>query len=70
MGGYTGSLDLHVRQNTSLKFCWQQERVAYEYDHLQYIFEDPPDALNTQHRNGRSPADSEQQPQYSVEADG
>jgi hypothetical protein len=41
--------------------------MACVYDNWQSIFEDPPNALNTQRRNGRSPADSDQQPQYSSE---
>jgi len=67
-GGYTGSLDLHVRRNASLKFFWRQERVACLYGNWQSIFEAPPDALNAQRRNGLSPADSSQEPQYSSEA--
>jgi len=63
-GGYSGSHDLHVRQNTSLEFCWRQERVACVCDNWQSIFEDPPDALNAHHRNGCSLADSNQEPQY------
>jgi len=30
-GGYTASLDLHVRRNTPRKFCWRQEEVACTY---------------------------------------
>jgi hypothetical protein len=44
--------------------------VACIYDNWQSIFEDPPDALNAQRRNGRTPTDSNQQPQYSSEAAG
>ena len=67
-GGYTGSLDCHVRWNTSLEFCWQSERVACICDKWQSIFEAPPDALNAQRRIGHTPADSNQQHQYSSEA--
>jgi len=69
-GGYTGSLDLHVRQNISLEFCWRQERVACIYANWQSIFEDPPVALNAQCLDGRTPADSNQEPQYSSEITG
>jgi hypothetical protein len=37
------------------------------YDNWQSIFEAPPDALNAQYRNGCSPADSDQELQYSSE---
>jgi hypothetical protein len=57
-GGYTASLDHHVRRNASLEFCWRQERVVWIDDDWQSIFDDPPDTLNTQHRHGRSPTDS------------
>jgi len=40
------------------------------YDNWQSIFEGPPDALNTERRNIRSPADSDQEPQYSSDAAG
>jgi len=40
------------------------------YDNWQSLFEDPPDALNAQRRDGRSPADSNQERQYSSEAAG
>ena len=61
-GGLPGPIanTIHVPRNTSLELCWQQERVACIYDNWQSIFEDPPDALNTDCRNGRSPADSNQ----------
>jgi len=67
-GGYTGSLDHHVRRNASLEICWRQEWVACVYHNWQSICEAPPDALNAQHRNGRSPADSGHEPHYSSEA--
>jgi hypothetical protein len=38
------------------------------YDNWQYIFKDPTDALNAQRRDGHSPADWFQEPQYSSEA--
>jgi len=44
--------------------------VACIYDNWQSIFEDSPDALNAHRRNGRSPAHSNQEPQYSSEAAG
>jgi len=44
--------------------------VACIYDNWQSIFEDLPDALNAQCRNGRSPANSNQEPHYSSEAAG
>jgi hypothetical protein len=40
------------------------------YDNWQSNFEDPPDILNAQRRNGRSPTDSNQELQYSSEAAG
>ena len=46
------------------------KRVACIYDNWQSIFEDPPDALNAQHRNVGSPADSNHEPQDSSEAAG
>jgi len=66
--GYTGSIDRHIRQNTSLELCWWQGSVACIYDNWQCIFEDPPDAHNAQHCNGHSPADSNQDLQYSSAA--
>jgi len=69
-GEYTGSVDLHVQRNTTLKFCWWQERVACIYDIWQSIIEHPPDALNAHHRKGWSPADSHEELQYSLEAAG
>jgi len=69
-GGYIGSVDHHVRRNTSLEYFWRQASVAYIYDNWQSSFEDPLDALNAQLRNGRCPAYSNQEPQYSSEADG
>jgi len=69
-GGYTGSLDLHVRWNTSLEFCWREEKVACIYYKWQCMFEDQPDALNAHRHNNRSPADSNQKPQYFSEAAG
>jgi len=69
-GAYTGSLDIPVRRNTSLEFCWRHDRVACIYDNWQSIFKDPPDALNGQHRDGRTPADSNQEPQYTSDAAG
>jgi hypothetical protein len=38
------------------------------YDNWQSIFEAPPDALNSLRGNGRSPANSDQESQYSPEA--
>jgi len=39
-------------------------------DNWQSIFEDPPYALNAQRHHGRSPADSDQEQQYSSDAAG
>jgi len=64
------SLDLHVRQNASLQFCWRPGRVAGTYDNSQSIFEDPPDALKSEFSNRRSPADSDSDPQYSSQEGG
>jgi hypothetical protein len=69
-GGYTGSLELHVLRNVSLEFCWRQERVACIYDNSQSIIEAPPVALNASPRNGRSPANSDQERQFPSEAAG
>jgi hypothetical protein len=66
--GNTGSLDLPVRRNTYLEFSYQQERVPCMYENLQSIIENPPDALNAHRRNGLSPANSNEELQYSLEA--
>jgi hypothetical protein len=44
--------------------------VTCIYDNWQSIFEDTPNALNPQIRNGYSPADSTQEPEYYSKADG
>jgi len=64
---YTGSLNLEIRQNTSLEIGWRQERVACIYENSQSIVEDPPDALNAQRRKGCSHTDSNQEPHHSSE---
>jgi hypothetical protein len=51
-------------------FSGDKKRVVCIYDNWQSIFEALPDALNAQHCNGRSPADSNQEQQYSSEAPG
>jgi hypothetical protein len=68
--GYNGSFDIHVQCNTSLEFCWRQDSVACLYDNWQSIVKQPPYTLNTLRRNGRSPADSDQQPRYFSETAG
>ena len=54
----------------TLELCWRQEAVACIYDDWQSIFEDLPDALNAQHHNGPSEADSDEEPHYPSEAAG
>jgi len=49
----------------SLKCCWWQRSVFCIYDIWQSIYEDLPNALNTQHLNGHPPANSNQEWQYS-----
>jgi hypothetical protein len=44
--------------------------VACIYDNWKSIFEDPPDALNAQRRNGHSPTDSDEEPEYGSKAVG
>jgi len=44
--------------------------VACIYVNWQSLFEDPPDTLNAQRHNGRSPTNSNQEPEYSSEAAG
>jgi len=44
--------------------------VACIYDNWQSIFDDAPDACNAQRRDGRSPADSNQELQYSSKVAG
>ena len=68
--GNTGSLDHHVRWNSSLEFCCWQETVACIFDNWQSIFEDLPDTLNARHSSGRTPADWNQELEYSSEAAG
>jgi len=69
-GGHTGSHDHHVWRNTTLEFCWWQDRVAWINDDWQSIFEDPPDALNTHCCNGCCPAYTDQEPWNSSKAAG
>jgi hypothetical protein len=69
-GEYTGSADLNVRQITSLKFCWRQQRAGSIYHNWHSIFPNLLDVINANHYNSGSPCESNQEPQYLLEAVG
>jgi hypothetical protein len=67
-GEYTGSADLDVRQIILLKFCWRQQRAGSIYHNWHSIFPDLLDLINANHYNNVSPCESNQEPQYLLEA--